>query len=306
MDGLAHQLGGGGRFLQLQIGRTCDVDQSAVSTLDAFFQQRRADGDFGGLGSAILAPSGTDAEQCGARSTQNGVDVVEVDVNVRIGRNQVCDALHACQQRGVGGLERIDDTNSAIRKLKQSIVRNHDQRIDFFAQILNAKCCGSRTLGTFKAERTGNHRNGQRTLLVCGTSHDRACAGTGATTLTAGHEHHIGALERFLDIRLMVLRGLGTLLWVSTGAKTTASGIVQGDLDISVGTHQILRVGIDRNKFNTLKTLGNHAIDGITASSTNTDNLDVRLVIEIVSLGNLAHHSLLSLAFTHNFIADAP
>lgn len=46
MDGLAHQLGGGGRFLQLQIGRAGDIDQRAVGTLDAFFQQRRADGDF--------------------------------------------------------------------------------------------------------------------------------------------------------------------------------------------------------------------------------------------------------------------
>ena len=277
-----------------------------MSTLNAFFQQRRADGDFGGLGGTILAPSGTDTEQCGARSTKNGVDVVEVDVNVRIRGNQVRDTLHACQQCGVGGLERVDDTNGAIGKLKQSIVRNHDQRIDFLAQILNAKCCGSRTLGTFKAERTGNHRDGQRTLLVCGTSHDRTCTCTGAATLTAGHEHHIGALERFLDIRLMILSGLGALLWVGTGTKTTAGGIVQGDLDISVGTHQILRVGIDRNKFNTLKTLSNHAIDGITASSTNTDNLDIRLVVEIVSLGNLAHHSLLSLAFTHNSIADTP
>ena len=306
MDGLAHQLSGGSRFLQLQVGRTRDVDQSTMSTLDAFFQQRRADGDFGGLGGAILAPGGTDAKQCGACATQNGVDVVEVDVNVRIGGNQVRDALHTCQQCSVGGLECVDDTNGAIGKLKQSIVRNHNQCIDFLAQILNAKCCGSRTLGTFKAERTGNHRNGQRTLLVCGTSYDRACAGTGATTLTAGHEHHIGALERFLDIRLMILSGFSALLRVGTGAKTTAGGIVQGDLDISVGTHQILRVGIDRNKFNTLKTLGNHAIDGITASSTNTDNLDIRLVVEIVSLGNLAHHSLLSLAFTHNFIADTP
>ena len=41
--------------------------------------------------------------------------------------------------------ERIDDADGAIGKLKQSIVRNHDQRIDFLAQILNAKCCGSRT-----------------------------------------------------------------------------------------------------------------------------------------------------------------
>ena len=82
-------------------------------------------------------------------------------MNVRVRRNQVGDALHAGQQGGVGGLERIDDADGAIGKLKQSIVRNHDQRIDFLAQILNAKCCGSRTLGTFKAERAGNHRNGQ-------------------------------------------------------------------------------------------------------------------------------------------------
>ena len=304
MDGLAHQLGGGGRFLQLQIGRAGDIDQRAVGTLDAFFQQRRADGDFSCLGGAILASCGTDAEQCGARATQNSVDIVEVDVNVRVRRNQVGDALHAGQQGGVGGLERIDDADGAIGKLKQSIVRNHDQRIDFLAQILNAKCCGSRTLGTFKAERAGNHRNGQGTLLMRGASHDRACTGTGATTLTAGHEHHIGTLERFLDIGLMILSGLGTLLRVGTCAKPAAGGIVQGDLDIGVGTHQVLRVSIDRNEFNTLKTLGNHAIDGITASSTNTDNLDIRFVVEIVSLGNLAHHSLLSLAFTHNFIAD--
>ena len=76
-----------------------------MSTLDALFQQRRADGDFGGLGGAVLAPCGTDAEQRRAGTAQNGVDIVEVDMNVRVGGDQIGDALHTCQECGVGGLE---------------------------------------------------------------------------------------------------------------------------------------------------------------------------------------------------------
>ena len=79
-------------------------------------------------------------------------------------------------------------------------------------------------------------------------------------------------------------------------AQTTAGGIVQRDLDIGVGSQQILCISVDRNKFDALKTLRNHAIDSIASGSTDTDDLDVGLVVEIVSLGNLAHHCLL---FTH-------
>ena len=102
----------------------------------------------------------------------------------------------------------------------------------------------------------------------------------------------------------MILRRLGTLFRVGASAQTTAGGIVQRDLDIGVGSQQILCISVDRNKFDALKTLRNHAIDSVASGSTDTDDLDVGLVVEIVSLGNLAHHSLLSLAFTHNFIAD--
>ena len=267
-----------------------------MRTFDAFIQQRRADGDFRGLRGTILAPRGTNAKQCGACATKNRVDVVEIDMDVRIGRNQIRDALHAGQQCRVGGLERIDDANGAVGKFEQSIVRNNDQRIDLLTQILDAKRGGSRTLRTFKAERTSHHGDSQGTLLVCGASHNRAGACTGATTFTTGDEHHVRSLECFFDIRLMVLRSLGALLRIGTCAETTAGSIIQRDLDICVGTQQILRICIDRNEFNALKTFSNHAIDGVAAGSTDTDDLDIGLVVEIVSLGNLAHHSLL---FTH-------
>ena len=87
-----------------------------------------------------------------------------------------------------------------------------------------------------------------------------AGTGSGATALTAGDEHHVGALKRLFDVGLVILRRLGTLFRVGASAQTTAGGIVQRDLDIGVGSQQILCISVDRN------------------------------------LGNLAHHCLL---FTH-------
>ena len=217
-------------------------------------------------------------------------------MDVRIRGNQVGDALHAGQQCGVGGLERVDDANGAVGQFQQSVVRNDDQRVDFLAQVLDAKRRGSGTLRAFEAERTGDHSDGQCPLLMGGTRHDRAGAGSGATALTTGDEHHVGSLKRLFDVGLMILRCLGTLLRVGASAQTTAGGIVQRDFDICVGTQQILCISVDRNKFDALKTFSNHAIDSVAAGSTDTDDLDVGLVVEIVSLGNLAHHCLL---FTH-------
>jgi hypothetical protein len=123
---------------------------------------------------------------------------------------------------------------------------------------------------------------------------DGAGSGAGAAALAAGYEHHVGALERLLYIRLMILRRLRALLGVGSGAEASAGSVIKRDLHIRIGSQQILCIGIDRYEFNVLQTFGNHAIDGIAAGSTDTDYLNIGLVVEIVSLGNLAHHSLLS------------
>ena len=131
MNGLTHQLGSCRGLLQLQISRAGDVDQCTMCTLDALFEQWGADGDLGGLSGAILAPRGTDTEQRGAGTTEDGVHVGEIHVNVGIHRDEVGDALHTGKQRGIGGFERLDDTDGAIGELKQAIVRNNNQRVNF-------------------------------------------------------------------------------------------------------------------------------------------------------------------------------
>ena len=145
-----------------------------------------------------------------------------------------------------------------------------------------------------ESERTGDHGDGQGTLLVSRTRHDRACAGTGAASFTAGDEHHIGTLQRLFDVGLVILRGLGTLLRVGAGAQATACLIGQGNLDVGVRAKQILGIGVDSHKFNVLQTFSDHAVHGVATCTTDTDNLDVGLVVQF-SLGVLAHVWLLSL-----------
>ena len=273
-----------------------------MGALDALLQQRRADGDLCGLGGAVLAAGRTDAEQRRARPAQDGGDIGEVHMDVRVQRDQIRDALHARQQRAVRGLERLHDADGAIGQLQQTVVRDDDQRIDLLAQVLDAEFCLVGTLRAFERERPRDHGDGQSPLLVRRAGHDRAGAGTGAAALAAGDEHHVGALEGLLDIRLMVLGGLHATLGIGTGAESTILVVPQRDLHIRIGTQQILGVGVDGHEFHVLQAFGDHAIDGVAAGSTDTDDLDVGLVVEF-SLGDLAHHSLLSLTVTHNSIA---
>ena len=100
-----------------------------------------SNGELMAISAAWVARSSPRAEpmpNSAVPAPQNGVDIVEVDMNVRVGGDQIGDALHTCQECGVGGLEGVDDADRAVGQLKQSIVGNHDQRIDLLAQILDA------------------------------------------------------------------------------------------------------------------------------------------------------------------------
>ena len=106
-----------------------------------------------------------------------------------------------------------------------------------------------------------------------------------------------GALDGLFDVGLVVLGRLGALLRVGSGAEATARSVVQRNLDVGVRTQQILRIRIDGDEFHILQPLCNHAVDCVAARATDTDDLNVGFVVEIVSLGNLAHGILLHLPY---------
>lgn len=95
--------------------------------------------------------------------------------------------------------------------------------------------------------------DGQRTDLVHrDIGNNGSSAGTGATALAAGDEHHVGTPKRLFDIRLVVLGRLGSTLRVGTSTETTTGLIGKGNLDIRIRAQKILRIGIYRHKFNIL------------------------------------------------------
>ena len=145
--------------------------------------------------------------------------------------------------------------------------------------------------------RNVNDGNRERPLLTGGARDERAGSSAGATALTGGHEHHVGALDGLFDVGLVVLCRLGALFRVGAGAEATARGVVQRNLDVGVRTQQILRIRIDGDEFHILQPLCDHAVDCVAARATDTDDLNIGFVVEIVSLGNLAHGILLSFTY---------
>lgn len=255
MDGLLHQRDRGCGFLQLQVGRTGDVDQCAMRTLDAFLQQRRADGDFRGLRGAVLSPSGTDAEQRGAAPRRIALTSLK---STWMYEFEVIRSVMPCTPASSA-------VSAVLNASTMPMVRSDSSSSRSFGMTISA----STSLRRFsmpsaaEAERCGPSKlNGRVTTAMvsapCWWPHvprNRAGTGSGATALTAGDEHHVGALKRLFDVGLVILRRLGTLFRVGASAQTTAGGIVQRDLDIGVGSQQILCISVDRNKFDALKTL---------------------------------------------------
>ena len=143
-------------------------------------------------------------------------------MDVRVHRDQVGDALHTGEQRRIGGLEGVDDADRAVGQLKQPVVGDDDQGVDLLAQVLDAQIGGGGTLRSLERERPGDHGDGQRPLLMRRAGDDGARAGAGAAALATGHEDHVGALERLLDVGLVILRGLAAPLGIGTGTQSTA------------------------------------------------------------------------------------
>ena len=99
-------------------------------------------------------------------------------------------------------------------------------------------------------------------------------AGAGAAALARGDEHHVGALERLLD----VVAGLGrrALADVGVGAGAEALGELVADvqLDVGVAHGERLRVGVAGDELDAAQPGVDHAVDGVGPAAADADDLD--------------------------------
>ena len=138
-----------------------------------------------------------------------------------------------------------------------------------------------------EAERPRDDADGQRAELACELGDHGRGAGAGAAALTGGHEHHVRALERLLELIAALDRGLTADIGVRAGTETARDLLADGDLDVGVRHQERLRVGVDGDELDAPQSAVDHAVDGVRTTATHSDNLDDR---EIRPAGLLHRH----------------
>ena len=199
---------------------------------------------------------------------------------IRPGRgDQVGDALHALAEHVVGLAERVEDARAALHHGEQLLVGDHDHRVHLLAQAVDAVDRLAHALRALEVERLGDHADGQRADLLLGDlgDHGRG-AGAGAAALAGGHEDHVSALERLLDLVAALVGGAVAHLGVGARAEPARELVADLQLDVGVAHLQRLGVGVDRDELDALEARVDHAVDGVGAAAADADDLDDRQI----------------------------
>ena len=171
----------------------------------------------------------------------------------------------------IGLVEAVGQLHVAAQHLDQLVVGNDDQRVHELTQLADALL--GHLAAAFEVEGTGHHANGQNAHLARRLRHDRGGTGTGAAAHAGSDEQHVGALQMLTDL-VQILHGrLAPLLGPRSGAQTTCT---QLDAHRHTQIFQRLGIGIGADELHTLNLLLSHVIDGIAATTAQTDHLDYR------------------------------
>src|SRR4029077_20860016 len=102
----------------------------------------------------------------------------------------------------------------------------------------------------------------------------RRCAGARTAALAGRDEHHVGALERLLDV-VAGLRGGGEP-YVGVGAGAEALGRLVADVQLDVGIAHGERLGVrvGGDELHAAQAGVDHAAHGVRAAAAHADDLD--------------------------------
>ena len=180
-------------------------------------------------------------------------------------------------QHVVGHGEGVGEGGLLVGDAEQVLVRDDEQRIDEFLQLLDAGLGGAQAPRALELERLGDDADGQDAFLAGGARDHRRGAGAGAAAHAGGDEHHVAADEMGLDVGHGLFGGGGANLGLRSGAE--AFGDVGPHLDAALGgrARQGLRVGVGDHELDALETAFDHVVDGVAAGSADTEYGDARL-----------------------------
>ncbi|CAB4337439.1 unannotated protein [freshwater metagenome] len=188
-------------FEQTQFAAAGDVQQDAGRTFDRVLQQRALNGRLRRIDRAGLACRSADPHHRRAGIGHHSPNVGEVEVDQTRDRDQVGDALNALSQNVVGLTEGFKHGRTLLNRCQQTLVGDHDQRVNDFAQASDALVGSAHPLRAFEFKRAGYDADGECADFSFGDLSDhRGSAGSGAAAFASSDEDHVGALERLLDV----------------------------------------------------------------------------------------------------------
>ena len=285
---------------QAQVGTASHRNEHALRALHGGLQQRGVDGLLGCRHHPVLAAGGADAHERGTSVRHDGAHVGEVHVDHARDGDEVGDALDTVVEHLIRGAEGLHHGKLGFTELQQAVVRDDDDGVADFLEVLNALQRLAGAALALKGERAGHHTDGQRAHFLGDASHDRSRAGARAAALAGGDEHHVGPLQGFLDFLLVVFGRSPPNLGVRT--RTEAAGGLASDVELGVGIgkQQRLGVGVDCNKLDALQAFLDHAVDGVDAAAADSDDADHGEVVGGRGHGGgLAFHKLVLTVAVH-------
>ena len=119
--------------------------------------------------------------------------------------------------------------------------------------------------------------------LVREIGDDRRGARARAATLAGGHEHHVCALQHFLQLVARLECSRVPDLRISAGAQTAGHLVADVDLHVRVAHQQRLRIGVDADELDAGEARVDHPVDGVRAAATDADDLDHGYVVTSLS-----------------------
>ena len=236
--------------------------------------QRRAQRALGRLGGAVVTGREADAHQGRPGVLHDRADVGEVEVDQAGKRDQVGDPLDALAKDVVGDLERVEHRGRLVEHLEQPRVRDHDRGVAVPAQLVDAGVGLRLALRALERERRRHDADRQRAEFARDPRDDRRRTGAGAAAFARGHEDHVGAAERVLDLVVRLFRGCLADPRVGPGAE--ALGQVAADVELHLGVRhlQLLQVGVDRDELDLADPGVHHPVDRVQPRAADADDAD--------------------------------
>ena len=158
------------------------------------------------------------------------------------------DALDALAQHVVGHHERLWHRRLLVADREQAVVRDDDEGVDLARQLRDALLRLLAALGALEAERPRDDGDRERVEVLRELRDERRAAGAGAAAHAGGDEHHVGALERVLELFAGLLGGSAADLRVAAGAEPARDLLADANAGLGAAAEERLSVGVDADE----------------------------------------------------------